>query len=155
MKSSKPEDVNMWPAGFRSTGILTNSISPKTSLPGTGVNAKYAIEHDGWCQINIFNKLPGNDKGEPAVSYRFTGWAWEISGRSSTLQEITDHFRRIFRIYPIYWTKTRGCRHVTGRTCKHEDLNQLWCPKISPTTSVYVWQSFCFSLLTCKNLHKR
>jgi len=28
-----------------------------------------------------------NDRGEPAVSYRWTGWVWEITGWSSRLQE--------------------------------------------------------------------
>ena len=29
---------------------------------------------------------------------------------------------------------TGGCQHVTGWACKHEDLNRLLCPKISPIT---------------------
>ena len=29
--------------------------------------------------------------------------------------------------------ETGGCQHVTGRTCKHKDLNRL-CPKISLIT---------------------
>ena len=38
------------------------------------------------------------------------------------------------------YRKTEGCQHVTGCTCKHTDLNRLWCPTISPITgakSVY------------------
>ena len=31
-----------------------------------------------------------NDRGEPAVSYKWTSWVWKI----------TDHFRRIYRVYP-------------------------------------------------------
>jgi hypothetical protein len=31
--------------------------------------------------------LQGYDRGEPAVSYRWTGWVWELTGWSSRLQE--------------------------------------------------------------------
>ena len=35
---AKPEDVNMQPAGFRITRILTDSICPNTNFPGTKLN---------------------------------------------------------------------------------------------------------------------
>ena len=40
--------------------------------------------------------------GEPAVSYKWTGWVWEIAGwlRFKDCRKSTDHFRGIYRIYP-------------------------------------------------------
>ena len=35
-----------------------------------------------------------NDREEPAVRYRWTGWVWEITGWSSRLQEIHRSFYR-------------------------------------------------------------
>ena len=35
-----------------------------------------------------------NDRGEPVVSYRWTGWVWEITGWSSRLQENYPSFER-------------------------------------------------------------
>ena len=40
------------------------------------------------------------DRGGPAVGYKRTGWLREVTGWSSRLQEITGHFRGIYRIYP-------------------------------------------------------
>ena len=31
--------------------------------------------------------LQAYDRGEPAISYKWTGWVWEITGWSSKLQE--------------------------------------------------------------------
>ena len=52
-------------------------------------------------------------------------------------RKIADHFRGIYRrIYPnLIKEKTEGChQHVTGWTCKLQDLNRLVGPKISPIT---------------------
>jgi hypothetical protein len=45
----------------------------------------------------------------------------------------TDRFTKFTKYTSNWYKKTEGCEHVTGWTCKHEDLNQL-CPKISPIT---------------------
>jgi hypothetical protein len=39
-------------------------------------------------------ELEINDRGEPAVSYRWTGWVWDLTGRSSRLQENYRSFWR-------------------------------------------------------------
>ena len=40
------------------------------------------------------------DRGEPAVSYKWTGWVWDITGWSSRLHENYQSFRGICRIHP-------------------------------------------------------
>ena len=59
--------------------------------------------------------LPVYDPGEPAVSYRWTGWVWKITGWSSRLQEnYLLHLEEYIEYTPIWWRKTGGCEHVTG-----------------------------------------
>ena len=54
--------------------------------------------------------------GEPAVSHRWTGWVWEITGWSSRLQE-TDHSRGSYRLYPNSIKENRRMS-----TCNQLDL---------------------------------
>ena len=55
------------------------------------------------------------DRGEPAVSYRWTGWVCEITGWSS---KITDRFNRIYRIHPKLVKENRRMW-----TCNRSDLH--------------------------------
>jgi hypothetical protein len=41
------------------------------------------------------------DQGEPAVGFRWTGWVWDITAEAQDCRKITDHFRGVYRIYPI------------------------------------------------------
>ena len=60
------------------------------------------------------------DRGEPAISYRWTGWVWGIPGWSSRLQEITDHFRGIYRIYHyIRYFETFSCLKLIHEPQQH------------------------------------
>ena len=54
------------------------------------------LGNETWCnghcssasQMLFVNTTPSfNDRGEPALSYRWAGWVWEITGWSSRLQE--------------------------------------------------------------------
>ena len=77
-----------------------------------------------------------NDWGKPTVSYRWTGWVWEIPIEVQDFMRIIDHTLDEFMEYTSNeYRKTKGCQHVTSWTCKHHDLNQL-CLKISPITIV-------------------
>jgi hypothetical protein len=75
-----------------------------------------SISHAGWpvtgvqieCPwLGVFSmkleaslgQLVCNDWGEPPVSYKWTGWVWEIIGRSSRLQENYRSFQREFIEY--------------------------------------------------------
>ena len=52
---------------------------------------------------------------------------------------------------PILESETGGCQYVTGWTCKHKDLNQLLCPKISPITGSQVPHLNC--LVYLRSIH--
>jgi hypothetical protein len=52
-------------------------------------------------------------------------------------RRITDHFLRIYRIYPNLIKENWRMPTVTGWTWIHQDLNRL-CPEISPITGAYV-----------------
>ena len=64
-------------------------------------------------------------------------------------RKITNHFRGIYRIYPIYPKKTGGRQRVTDWTCKQQGLNQL-CPKISPIIGSEGFHSFSQVLLATR-----
>ena len=59
------------------------------------------------------------DRGEPAVSYRWTGWVWDF-------KRITEHFRGIYRIY-LKWKQ----HNWKMSTCNRVDLESL-VPKNFP-----------------------
>jgi hypothetical protein len=41
-----------------------------------------------------------NERGEPAATYKWIGWVWEITGgKAEVFKKIADHFRGIYRIY--------------------------------------------------------
>ena len=44
--------------------------------------------------IRMYLLIPVYDRGEPAVSYKWTGWVWEITGWNSRLQENYRSFHR-------------------------------------------------------------
>ena len=60
------------------------------------------------------------DRGEPAVSYKFTGWVWEINWlKFKTAGKLPIILEESIEYTPVLWRKTGGCQHVTGWTCKH------------------------------------
>ena len=61
--------------------------------------------------------VTSNDRGEPAVSYKWTDWVWEITCWSWRLQENYRSFRGIYRIYP---NLTKDNRRMC--TCNRLDL---------------------------------
>ena len=71
-----------------------------------------------------------NDQGEPAVSYRWTGWVWGITGWHRRLQENTDHFRGIYKTYPNLIKENRRMP-----TCNRLDLQTLGSQPIMPKIS--------------------
>ena len=81
-----------------------------------------------WNPVDILNvmlficqlyDILSNDQGEPAVSYWWTGWVWEITSWSSKLQENHRSFKRsLWNMPQLNKGKTKGCQHVTDRTCK-------------------------------------
>ena len=83
---------------------------------------------------------------EPAASYRWTGWVWEITGWRSRFRKITDHFRGIYR---IYLDSIKENWKVS--TCNQLDLatsgSRLIMPKTLPEHwlfSFFVWWVLCF-----------
>ncbi len=78
----------------------------------------YAQKLTYWCALSCHGGA--NVWGEPAVSCRWTGWVWEITGWSWRLQEIYDHLRGIYRIY-LKWMK----RNRTMSTCNRLDSESL------------------------------
>ena len=59
-------------------------------------------------------------------SYRWTGWVWEMTGWSSRLQEIIDHCRGIYRIYPNL-TKENRRMSTCNRLVMPKFLPDHWC----------------------------
>ena len=74
-----------------------------------------------------------NDRGEPAVSYKWTGWVWEMTDWSSRLQENYRSFERNLGNMPNLikeiW-RMSTCNRLDLQTL---GLNRL-CPKISRIT---------------------
>ena len=61
--------------------------------------------------------LPLNEWGEPTASYRWTGWAWEITGWSSRLQENYLSFKEESMRYTLHQLrKAERSQRVTGWT---------------------------------------
>ena len=80
--------------------------------------------------------LPFNERGEPTASYRWAGWIWEITGRSSRLHENYPSILEEFMEYTSNrWRKAERSQHVTGWTWKHYEFHRL-CPKTFPDTDL-------------------
>ena len=80
----------------------------------------FHLEHWHW-------SLPANDRGEPTVCYKWTGWVWEITGWSQNCRKITDHCRGFYRIYPnLVWENRRMW------TCNRLDLQTLGSQPVMP-----------------------
>ena len=86
--------------------------------PSVGLD-KYEIP---WVKV-----VDANDRGEPAVSYKWTSWVWEITIEVQDCRKITDHFRGIYRIYPNLIKENRRMP-----TCNRLDLQTLGSPPIVP-----------------------
>jgi hypothetical protein len=120
----KPEDVNMYPVGLaNTTRISTDCVqksprspvveSPRSLFPLQLIPwFRFATEEAKPSQANEWRaptlwpvmpkNLPGHrsdSRGDPAVSYRWTRWVWEIIGGSSRLQE---NYRSIWRDCRVY-----------------------------------------------------
>jgi hypothetical protein len=65
------------------------------------------------------------DRGEPAVSCRWTGWAWDITGWSAGKLPVI--LRGIYRIYPHL---TKENRRMS--TCNRLDLQTLGSQPVMP-----------------------
>ena len=89
------------------------------------------------CPSHAIWALQNNDRGEPAVSYRWTGWVWENNQLKfiKTAGKLWIILEEFIEYIPILQRETGGCEHVTDWTCKYHDLNRLWCPKISPISA--------------------
>ena len=109
------------------------------------------LKCNNWSRALSLVRMWSYGWGEPAVSYRWTGWVWEIIGWSSSrLRRITDHFRGISRIYPNLIKENRRMS-----TCNRLDLHTLgsqptgyYAQKSLPVTDVkwpllFLWLSFC------------
>ena len=87
-------------------------------------------------QHYIIFTLPLNERGEQTASYRWTGWIWEITGRSSRLQEnYPSILEEPMEYTSNQWRKAERSQHVTGWTWKHYEFHRL-CPKIFPDTAL-------------------
>ena len=97
---------------FRSAWSPRGSASPRSGRIFFGYFCSF------WC----------NGRGEPAVSYKWTGWIWEITSWSSRPLE---NFRGFYGIYPKLIKENR--KMSTGNWLdwgEHYDID--WpCPKIS------------------------
>ena len=75
------------------------------------------------------------DRGEPAVSYKWTGWVWEIPVEVQYCRNRTDHFRGVYRIYPNLIKE-----HRRMSTCNWLDLQTLGSQPIMPKNLPIVGQ---------------
>ena len=83
------------------------------------------------------------------VTARWTGWVWEITGRSSRMQEIYQSFLEEFMEFtPILKRKTGGCQRVTGW-----DLPTLGSQPIMPKNLPNHWPQLCCLLSLEWQLH--
>jgi hypothetical protein len=85
----------------------------------------------------MVDMVMSNDRGEPAVRSKWTGWIWEITGWSTRLQENYRLSIIILEgIYRIYSNLIKENRRMS--TCNQLDLQTLGSqpimPKISPNT---------------------
>ena len=63
--------------------ILFSGTSPRKRFTSYRPLSQYCSRY---LWVTIYS-IANNDQGEPAVSYRWTGWVWETTGWSSRLQE--------------------------------------------------------------------
>jgi hypothetical protein len=76
-----------------------------------------------------------NDRGEPAVSYRWTGWVWEISSWCSRLQENYRSLQRNLWLIPQINIENRRMS-----TCNPLDLQTLGSQPIMPKNLPDHWE---------------
>ena len=74
------------------------------------------------------------DWGEPAVSYKWTGWVWEIPVEVQDCRKITNHFRT----YPNLIKENRMMS-----TCNRLDLQTLGSQPIMPKNLPNHWLVLC------------
>ena len=115
--------------------------------------------------ISSQNIIQIYDQGEPAVSYKWAGWVWEITGWSSRLLENYDHVKGIYRIYPNSIKENRRmsiCNRLDLQTGGSQpvvpkNLHGHWFKSITMFcgTDNIMWDSPTFSLndgIFCKIL---
>ena len=83
-----------------------------------------------------------NDPGEPAVSYRWTGWVWEIPVQDQECRKITDHFKGIGRIYLDF---KKGNWRMS--TCSWLDLQTLGSQSVMPKILLNHWSNSSCKML--------
>ena len=92
-----------------------------------------APHHNCFERIGI-SCVPTTVPGEMSVSYRWTGWVWEITSETSGRFPIILE-ESIEGITSNEESKTgRWCQHVTSWIENHSDLDRLFCPNNFPGT---------------------
>ena len=94
----------------------------------SGPNLLNLISQTGsWSKATEASSKHTNEQGEPTISYRWTGWVWEITSWSSRLQENYPRFRGMLTDYAQKTPQT--LRHTSTnnwyRNSKGDKL-QLW-----------------------------
>jgi hypothetical protein len=96
LTSKKCTNKSLWSStgGFRlqfSTTIATQNYSIYAFfLSWVATNGRVAMGWSQWTSVFfrcLLQPVEANNRREPVVSYRWTGWVWEITGRSWRLQE--------------------------------------------------------------------
>ena len=82
-------------------------------------NLVFKTGYHPWDFVNIssilgLGEVSSTVRGEPAVSYRWTGWVREITDEVWDFWRITNHLRGIYGIYLKWIQKIGRCQHVTG-----------------------------------------
>ena len=79
----------------------------------------------------VFEQRSGR---ESAVSYKWTGWVWEITSRSSRLHE---NYRSFSRNLEEYTQFNKGTQRMS--TCNRLDLQTLVSPPVKPKNLPNHW----------------
>ena len=112
------------------TITITNNIAP---MPTQNPWAWVGIGMGTQCRAMLYIPQP-TDRGEPAVSYKWNGWVWEITGLSSRLQDNYQAFKRIYGIYPNSIKENRRMS-----TWNRLDLQTLGSQLIMPKNLLEHW----------------
>ena len=115
----------------------TQSINWQSITCGNIPHVVKWTKHGGWASMHppgfhhfdhmwspcgkLLSIVPVTAWGEPAVSYRWTGWGREITSWSGDFRRITDHFRGIYRRIYLKWIK----HNWKMSTCNRLDLESL------------------------------
>ena len=83
------------------------------------------------------------DRGKPAISYKWTGWVWEITIEVQDYMKIIDHLKGIFKIYPNLIKE-----NWRMSTCNRPDLETLGSqPIYAPIYPITALEFFGYQIL--------